>query len=127
MKKLWENYSLSIVLALLFLVAWALQTWTGWVQFAAEQQQHGETARWLGDSGYLWSWAESTMENWQSEFLQLLTFVTLTAFLMHRGSPESKDSDEKTEKALERIEQRLNELDATLRHDRPTEQPARAA
>jgi hypothetical protein len=127
MKKLWENYSLSLVLAILFLTAWALQTWTGWVQFAAEQQQHGESAHWLGQSGYIWSWAESTMENWQSEFLQLLAFVTLTSFLMHRGSPESKDSDEQTKLALQRIERRLDSMDGKLINDLRREEPARAA
>ena len=29
MGRLWRNYSLSLVLAALFLVAWGLQTWTG--------------------------------------------------------------------------------------------------
>ena len=110
MKKLWKDYSLSIVLATMFLVAWALQTWTGWVEFASEQQQHGEAARWFGPSGYIWRWGEATMENWQSEFLQLLTFVTLTTILMHKGSPESKDSDEETKETLGRIEERLKSV-----------------
>ncbi len=29
------DYGLSITLALLFFGAWALQTWTGWVEFVA--------------------------------------------------------------------------------------------
>ncbi len=33
--RLWRNYSLSIVLASLFLISWCLQTWAGWHQFAA--------------------------------------------------------------------------------------------
>ena len=41
MTKLWRNYNLSIVLAIMFLVSWALQTWMGWAQFSAEQQAHG--------------------------------------------------------------------------------------
>jgi hypothetical protein len=127
MKKLWENYSLSIVLAVLFFAAWILQTWTGWVEFAGQQQQHGETARWFGDSGYIWSWGKATMENWQSEFLQLLTFVTLTTFLMHKGSPESKDSDEQTKQSLERIEERLDSLHDALKERHRAERPARAA
>ena len=36
----------------------------------------------------------SLFENWESEFLQMRTYVVLTAYLMQRGSPESKDLDE---------------------------------
>ena len=51
-----------------------------------------------------------TLENWQSEFLQLLTFVVLTTYLYHKGSHESKDSDEEMQAALARIEQKLKSL-----------------
>src|SRR4030095_15402241 len=37
---------------------------------------------------------EATMENWESEFLQMACYVLLTAFLYQRGSAESKDPDE---------------------------------
>ncbi len=109
MRRLWKNYSLSIVLIALFLLSWALQTWSGWRHFAGEQAQHGEGAHWLGRDGYIWQWAEATFENWQSEFLQLLTFVVLTAHLIHRGSHESKDSDERMQAQLDRIERKLAE------------------
>ena len=51
------------------------------------------------------------LENWQSEFLQLLTFVVLTSFLIHRNSPESKDSDDQMQRSLDRIEKRLKALE----------------
>ena len=38
--------------------------------------------------------------------------VTLTSFLIFRGSPESKDGDEEMKDALERIERRLDGLTA---------------
>jgi hypothetical protein len=50
-----------------------------------------------------------TDEYWQNEFLQVLAFVTLTSFLIFKGSPESRDSDETRDK-LDRIEQRLGKL-----------------
>lgn len=34
--------------------------------------------------------------------------VVLTAYLVHKGSHESKDQDEKVEKSLARIEKALN-------------------
>src|SRR5262245_48765337 len=94
MGRLWRDYSLSLVLAALFLVSWGFQTWTGWVEFTAEQQTHGVEPTVFGPDGYVWTWGQSTFENWQSEFLQLLAFVVLTTYLVHRGSHESKDSDE---------------------------------
>lgn len=111
MRKLWENYSLSIVLALLFLTSWAGQFATGWMSYLEEQTAHGETAEVFGSSGYIWPFLDATLENWQSEFLQLLTFVVLTAILIHRGSHESKDTDEEMMAALRRIERRLDQLE----------------
>ena len=55
---------------------------------------------------------QSTLENWQSEFLQLFSFVVFSAVLIHRGSAESKDSDDRMEEALQRIEKKLDELEA---------------
>jgi hypothetical protein len=114
MKTLWRDYNLSIVLASLFLVSWGFQTWAGWHRFAAEQEAHQQVAELLGPSGYVWEWLSATMENWQSEFLQLLTFVVLTAFFIHRGSHESRDSDDEMKAMLQRIEHRL----ATLNESR---------
>ena len=37
---------------------------------------------------------EATMENWESEFLQMFLFIVLTAFLYQKGSAESKKLDE---------------------------------
>jgi hypothetical protein len=108
------NYGLTIVLALLFLSSWGLQTYFGWRHFAAEQQAHHQAAQVWGKEGFINDWGEATFENWQSEFLQLLTFVVLTAFLVHRGSHESKDGDDEQKEQLDRIEARLDELAGKL-------------
>jgi SNF2 family DNA or RNA helicase len=108
MKRLWRNYSLSITLAVLFFVAWLGQLVTQWFTWANEQQEHNQPLE-VGD--FLWQFWTSTLENWQSEFLQLLTFVVLTSFLIHRNSPESKDSDEEMQRSLNRIEKRLKSLE----------------
>ena len=111
MKNIWSNYNLSIVLFFLFLGSWILQTYAGWMEFRAEQADMNHTAQWLGPSGYFWVWTRATFENWQSEFLQLLTFVSLTSFLIHKGSPESRDGDDQMRAALKRIEHKLVELE----------------
>ncbi len=38
--------------------------------------------------------AEAVFENWESEFLQMGSYVLLTAYLVQRGSAESKQPDE---------------------------------
>jgi hypothetical protein len=69
------------------------------------------------DAGQPFSWSEfwphfgqSTFENWQSEFLQVLTFVVMTTYLIFRGSHESRDNDDDVAQQLHRIERRLDEL-----------------
>jgi hypothetical protein len=124
MKQLWRDYSLSIVLGALFLTTWALHAWTGWVHFVGQQDSHGETAELFGAAGYVWRWGEATFENWQSEFLQLLSFVVLTSFLVHRGSHESKDSSEAMQQSLDRIEARLGRVEAlAAAEERPSPAP----
>ena len=83
----------------------------GWQEFVAEQSTHGEAATAFGEGGYLWRWGEATFENWQSEFLQLFTFVVLTTFLVHRRSHESPDTDYDTEASLRRIEAKIDGLE----------------
>jgi SNF2 family DNA or RNA helicase len=108
MKRLWKHYSLSITLAMLFFLAWVAQLVTQWFTWANEQREHEQPLE-VGD--FLWQFWTSTLENWQSEFLQLLTFVVLTSFLIHRNSPESRDSDDEMQQALSRIEKRLKSLE----------------
>jgi hypothetical protein len=105
-----RDYGLGIALAGLFVLSWVVQSLAGWVEFAAEQQSHGETAELFGPSGYVWTWLSATFENWQSEFLQLFTMVVLTAFLIHKGSSESKDSDDEMMLELSEIRRQLTAL-----------------
>ena len=123
MARLWRDYGLSIVLFTLFLVSWIGQTITGWFEFTAEQQSHGQVAAMFGAEGYVWPWAQATLENWQSEFLQLLTFVVLTCYLYHKGCHESKDGDER--KGHVRCEGAAARLDALAKRLRRVEQRAR--
>ncbi|MFN2419571.1 MAG: DUF6766 family protein [Candidatus Limnocylindria bacterium] len=112
MAGIWRNYGLSISLVMLFTFSWGLQTWMGWTEFVAEQQQHGQQAQAFGDDGYVWRWGQATFENWQSEFLQVFVFVVLTTFLVHRKSHESPHTDYDTESALRRIEAKVDGLTA---------------
>ena len=104
----WKDFGLSIVLAILFLSTWLGQGISEWQTFTDEQRSHNQPVA-VGD--FTSEFLQSTLENWQSEFLQLFSFVVLSAVLIHRGSAESKDSDERMEAALKRIEARLEKLE----------------
>ena len=75
------------------------------------------SAQAFGDNGYVWSWAQATFENWQSEFLQVFVFIVLTTFLVHRHSHESPDTDYENEAALRRIEAKLDALEQKVGSD----------
>ena len=108
MRRLWRDYNLSVVLGILFFITWFGQLVTQWFTWSSEQQEHNQPLE-FGD--FLWEFWQSTLENWQSEFLQLFSFVVLAAIFIHRGSAESKDSDEEMQAALGRIEKRLKALE----------------
>lgn len=99
-----KNYGLSWVLAALFLISWLGQGLTQWTDYQNQQKDHRAESR---IEEFLPEFAASTLENWQSEFLQLLTFVVLTSFLIHKGGHESKDSDEEMKIILQRIDKKL--------------------
>jgi hypothetical protein len=104
-RKVWPNFALSIVLLTLFVVSWVTHGVAQWQQFRNEQRTHGEPVH---VDEFLVDFAEATLENWQSEFLQLFSFVVLAAVFIHRGSGESKDSDDRMEEMLKEIKQKLN-------------------
>jgi hypothetical protein len=82
--------SLLIVMSIIFFGSWFAQSVTGWTQFNADQVDHHQaTVSWLGYVGSADFW-KATLENWQSEFLAVGSFVALTVFLRQRGSSQSK-------------------------------------
>jgi hypothetical protein len=105
MGKFWKNYNLSIVLFLLFFVSWIGQFIFQWMEFVQTQVEHKQAVQFMD---FIPEFMAATFENWQSEFLQLLTFVVLTTYLIHKGSHESKDSDDEMKAMITRIEKKLD-------------------
>jgi hypothetical protein len=82
--------SLLIAMGTIFVGSWFAQSVTGWTDFNAEQADHGAAAvSWISYVGSATFW-ESTLQNWQSEFLAVGSFAVLAVYLRQRGSPESK-------------------------------------
>ena len=102
-----REFGLGLALTCLFFATWIGQVIAEWQTFTDEQYEHGQAVT-VGD--FFTRFAQSTLENWQSEFLQLFAFVVLAALYIHKGSAESKDSDQKMEASLRRIEEHLGTL-----------------
>jgi len=117
-RSIWKDFGLGIALMVLFFVTWIAHGISEWQTYTDEQRSHGEPTS-AGD--FVAQFSQSTLENWQSEFLQLFAFVSLAALYVHKGSAESKDSDEKVEASLRRIEEHLGTLppDPSGPGDRP--------
>jgi hypothetical protein len=88
-QRIYENSLLAVMLSI-FLLSWFAQSLTGWRTFNEDQHEHGERS--VAWTTYVVkpSFWESTLQNWQSEFLAVGTMVAFTIYLRQRGSPESK-------------------------------------
>jgi hypothetical protein len=82
--------SLGIVMGLVFVLSWLVQSITGFNAFAETQLEN------LQDPGTWSNYVVSaefwnrTLQNWQSEFLAVWSMVILSVYLRQRSSPESK-------------------------------------
>jgi hypothetical protein len=88
-----------------FFVSVFLGTWIGqlvfeWLEFENDAAAHGERAVFWSEAFWVVFW-QSTLENWQSEFLQLSAFTIACAYLVYKGSSESSDGAERMEAKLD--------------------------
>ena len=93
MRRLFKHNGLSIVLFLLFLIFLVGQSIAGHRHYNQEQQEHQQATVTFSEYVTGNHFLEATMENWESEFLQMFFFIVLTVFLYQKGSAESKDPD----------------------------------
>ncbi|HET8523701.1 MAG TPA: DUF6766 family protein [Thermomicrobiales bacterium] len=90
MHRVLRDHSLTIVMFSLFVIFLIAQSLTGMRTYNQDQREHEQAT--AGYIDYLQSghFVEATFENWESEYLQMGVYVLLTAFLVQRGSAESK-------------------------------------
>ena len=110
-----SRFGFTVVTALLFLVTLAGHWAFAWPAYVDEQEENGQP---IEARGYAIQTARDTLENWQSEFLQLVWQVAGLAFLWHVGSPQSKEGDDRKEAKLDEILRRLNASDVIDELDR---------
>jgi hypothetical protein len=95
-----KAYSFALVTGAMFLVAWAGQAVFQWIEAANEAQTHGEA---LTAADFLPQFLAATLENWQSEFLQLVWQAAGLALFYYWGSSQSRESDERLEAKIDEL------------------------
>lgn len=93
MTRFLRDNGLTVALVALFLVSLFGHVLTGHAfqneQLASHNQPAISLLVYVADDQFL----STLFENWESEFLQMATYVVLTAYLFQRGSSESADPD----------------------------------
>jgi hypothetical protein len=102
-----KDHLLSLLLATLFLVSLLAQWFFQYRAEVHQAMQHGDSAPGLWSSDFLDAFLASVFENWQSEFLQIVTFIVLATYFIHRGSPQSRDGDDEVKADLKAIRKKL--------------------
>jgi hypothetical protein len=97
---LWKNFGLSLGFCALFLISWVGHAITQWQVYTDEQRSHNESVE-LGD--FVAEFSQATLENWQSEFLQLFWQVVGLAYFLYLGSPSSKENDDRVEAKIDAL------------------------
>jgi uncharacterized protein DUF6766 len=95
MRQFFRDNGLALTMIGLFVFFLFAQSVTGFRVYNDEQHEHGDPE--ISYVAYLTSghFIEATFENWESEYLQMASYVFLTAYLFQRGSAASKDPDKK--------------------------------
>lgn len=84
------SWSLTLMMAAVFVASWATQGVAGWASFNETRLQNLQDP--LGLLSYLTHsdfWAR-TLQNWQSEFLAVGSMAIFSVYLRQRGSSQSK-------------------------------------
>src|SRR5919197_4305527 len=95
---LWVTFSF-------FIMSLAIHWTFAWFAYAQEQAEHNQP---LELNGYFNQTMRDTMENWQSEFLQLMWQVAGLSILWYIGSSQSKESDDRLEEKIDLLIQKLD-------------------
>jgi Domain of unknown function (DUF6766) len=91
-----RDRGLGVLFVSVFVVTWIGQLVFEWFEYANEAADHGQDAVFWSEAFWVVFW-QSTLENWQSEFLQLSAFTIACAYLVYKGSSESADGSERIE------------------------------
>ncbi|MDE5452136.1 hypothetical protein GWE18_04495 [Bradyrhizobium sp. CSA112] len=97
---IWKRFGFAWVTGALFVITLSGHWIFGWFAYVDEQQAHQQP---IEIGAYTIQMMRDTLENWQSEFLQLMWQVAGLAILLHVGSPQSKEGDDRMEAKIDAI------------------------
>ena len=100
MGSVWKRYGYGWVTLGFFILTLVGHWLFGWFTYVGEQQAHNQPVK-VPD--YVIQMMRDTLENWQSEFLQLLWQIGGLAILLYVGSPQSKEGDDRIEAKIDAI------------------------
>jgi hypothetical protein len=100
MRGSWKAYGYAWVTLGFFVISLVGHWLFGWFAYVDEQLAHAQP---IAAETYFIEMMRDTLENWQSEFLQLLWQVGGLAFLLFVGSPQSKEGSDRLEAKVDAI------------------------
>jgi hypothetical protein len=106
---IWKRYGFAWITGGLFLFTLVGHWIFGWLSFVQEQHAHSQPVE---VSQYLIQMGRDTLENWQSEFLQLVWQVMGLTYFLYIGSPQSKEEDDRLEEKLDAILRKVDPVNA---------------
>jgi len=87
--RLYSN-SLVLIMGSIWVWSWFAQSVSGWSENNADRLEHEQPSlSWVGYLGSADFW-QTTLQNWQSEFLAVGSMAVLAIYLRQRGSPKPK-------------------------------------
>ena len=97
---IWTRYGFLWITGAFFLISLVGHWVFAWFAYVQEQLAHQQPVE---VSEFFIQTTRDTLENWQSEFLQLVWQVAGLALLLHVGSPQSKEGDDRMEAKIDAI------------------------
>jgi hypothetical protein len=94
MRRFLRDNGLTLFFLLILVLALVGQAISGALVFNDHQLTSGGAQVSMGHYLLSSQFAVDVAENWQSEFLQFFLYIFMTVWLVQRGSPESKKTDE---------------------------------
>ena len=92
-----------------FLISLTIHWTFAWFAYIEDQNAHNQPIK---SSDYFNRTLRDTMENWQSEFLQLMWQVGGLSFLLMVGSPQSKTESDRQEEKIDYLIKKLDPQNA---------------
>jgi hypothetical protein len=95
-----KAYSFALITLALFVLSWLGQFIFQMIEVANTAANHGTVFTW---SDFIPQFLSATLENWQSEFLQLAWQAAGLSFLYYWGSSQSREGGDRVEAKVDAL------------------------